>query len=193
MGNHILHGVRLPAIDLSAIAKACGGAVDGILGVDLLEQLGVTIDLKRSVASLGITPPNSSEAFLIADMDRAIYSCSEAFNNKDADKLASCFDPDFVLSSPSGELRGRDEATNHFRQKYFGTNHYIHLSLTMSDQRALGDVVWSLYDYTIESPSLRAAGRGLMLCRRSDSRWQILSMHESVIDSDPKSADRKNR
>jgi len=45
-----------------------------------------------------------------------MHSCSEAFNNKDAAKLASCFDPDFVLSTPSGELRGRDEATNHFQQ-----------------------------------------------------------------------------
>ena len=193
LGNHILLDVKLPAIDLSAIAKACGGAVDGILGVDLLEQLGVTIDLRRSVANLGITSPTSSEASLIADMDKAVHSCSEAFNNKDADKLASCFDPDFVLSSPSGELRGRDEATNHFKQKYFGTNPYVHLSVTMSDQRALGDVVWSLYDYTIESPSLHTAGRGLMLCRRSDNRWHILSMHESAIESDPKLADRRNR
>jgi ketosteroid isomerase-like protein len=179
LGSHIVLGVKLPAIDLSAIAKACGGEVDGILGIDLLEQLGITIDLKRSVARLGIAPPSSSEAFLIADMDKAMHSCSEAFNNKDADKLASCFDPDFVLSTPSGELRGRDEATNHFQQKYFATTPYVHLSLTMSEQRAVGDVVWSLYDYTIESPSIRAAGRGMMLCRRSDNRWHILSMHES--------------
>jgi ketosteroid isomerase-like protein len=193
LGNHILQGVRLPAIDLSAIAKACGGTVDGILGVDLLEQLGVTIDLKRSIASLGATPPSSHEPFLIADMDKAMHSCSEAFNNRDADKLASCFDPDFVLSSPSGELRGRDEATNHFKQKYFGTNPYVHLSLRISDQRAVGDVVWSLYDYTIESPSVHTAGRGMMLCRRSDNRWHILSMHESPIESDLKSEGRGNR
>ena len=184
LGNHILLGVKLPAIDLSAIAKACGGEVDGILGVDLLEQLGVTIDLKRSVARLGLAPPSSSEASLIADMGKAMHSCSEAFNNKDAGKLASCFDPDFVLSTPSGELRGRDEATNHFQQKYFGTTPYVHLSLTMSEQRAVGDVVWSLYDYKIESPSIHAAGRGMMLCRRSDNRWYILSMHESPIKSD---------
>jgi ketosteroid isomerase-like protein len=192
LGNHTLQGVRLPAIDLSAIAKACGGTVDGILGVDLLEQLGVTIDLKRSVASLGITPPNSAEAFLIADMDKAMHSCSEAFNNKDADKLASCFDPDFVLSSPSGELRGRDEATNHFQQKYFGTTPDVHLSLTMSEQRAVGDVVWSLYDYKIESLSIHAAGRGMMLCRRSDNRWYIVSMLESPIKSDLKAAGGRN-
>ena len=193
LGNRILQGVKLPAINLSAIAKACGGTIDGILGVDLLEQLGVTIDLKRSVARLGIAPSSSSEASLIADMDKAMHSCSEAFNNKDAGKLASCFDPDFVLSSPSGELRGRDEATNHFQQKYFGTNPYVRLSLTMSDQRAVGDVVWSLYDYTIESPSIHSAGRGMMLCRRSENRWYILSMHESPIESDLKPAGLRNR
>jgi hypothetical protein len=31
---------------LSALAKACGGEVDGILGVGLLKPLGMTIDLK---------------------------------------------------------------------------------------------------------------------------------------------------
>jgi ketosteroid isomerase-like protein len=183
LGSHTLRAVKLPAIDLSAIAKACGGTVDGILGVDLLEQLSVTIDLKRSVARLGIAPSSSSENSLIADMEKAMHSCAEAFNDSDADKLASCFDSDFVLSSPDGELRGRDQATNHFRNKYFGNNPHAHLSLTVSDQRAVGDVVWSLYDYTIESPSVHAAGRGMMLCRRSDNRWYILSMHESPIDS----------
>jgi ketosteroid isomerase-like protein len=182
LGSHSLRAVKLPAIDLSAIAKACGGPLDGILGVDLLEQLGVTIDLERSVARLGITPSSASEVSIIAEMEKAMRSCSEAFNDRDADKLASCFDPDFVLSSPGGELRGRDEATNHFRQQYFGMNPRVHLSMTMSGQRAVGNVVWSLYDYTIESPSVRTAGRGMMLCRRFDNRWYILSMHESPID-----------
>jgi ketosteroid isomerase-like protein len=193
LGNHILQGVKLPAIDLSAIAKACGGTVDGILGVDLLEQFGVTLDLKRSVARLGIAPTSSAEASLIADMDKAMHSCSEAFNNKDADKLASCFDPDFVLSSPSGELRGRDEATNHFQQKYFEAISHVHLSLTMRDQRAVGDVVWSLYEYAIDSPSVHTAGRGMMLCRRSDNHWRILSMHESPTEPGLSSAGSSDR
>jgi len=190
LGSHSLRAVKLPAIDLSAIANACGGTVDGILGVDLLEQLGVTIDLNRSIARLGITPSSSSELSLIADMEKAMHFCSEAFNNRDADKLASCFDPDFVLSSPGGELHGRNEATNHFRQKYFDTNPRVHLSLTISDQRAVGDAVWSLYDYTIESSSVHAEGRGMMLCRRSDNRWYILSMHESPVDSGLERKDR---
>ena len=183
LGSRSLRGVRLPAIDLSAIAKACGGPLDGILGVDLLEQLGVTIDLKRSVARLGVAPPSASEASLIADMEQAMHSCSVAFNNADADKLAFCFDPDFVLSSPSGELRGRDQAINHFRKQYFGMSPHVHLSISMNDQRAAGDVVWSLYDYTIDSPSVHTTGRGMMLCRKFENHWSILSMHESAIES----------
>jgi ketosteroid isomerase-like protein len=183
LGSHSLRGVRLPAIDLTAIAKACGGPLDGILGVDLLEQLGVTIDLKRSVARVGTAQPSASEASLIADMEQAMHSCSVAFNNADADRLAFCFDQDFILSSPSGELRGRDQATNHFRKLYFGITPHVHLSMSMNDQRAVGDVVWSLYDYTIESQSVHTAGRGMMLCRKFENHWYILSMHESPIES----------
>jgi ketosteroid isomerase-like protein len=183
LGSHSLRGVRLPAIDLTALAKACGGPLDGILGVDLLEEMGVTIDLKRSVARLGVAPLSASEASLVADMEQAMHSCSDAFNNADADKLAFCFDPDFVLSSPSGELRGRDEATNHFRKQYFSLTPHVHLSMSMNDQRAVGDVVWTLYDYTIESPSVHTTGRGMMLCRKFENHWYILSMHESPIES----------
>jgi ketosteroid isomerase-like protein len=183
LANHILRNVPLPAIDLSALAKACGGPLDGVLGVDLLEQLGVTIDLQRSVARLGIAAPSSSEVSVIAEMEQAMHSCAEAFNNADAATLAACFDPDFVLSSPAGELRGRDQATNHFQQTYFGASPHVHFSMTMKDQRAVGNVVWSLYDYTIESPSIHTTGRGMMLCRKSENHWYILSMHESPLDS----------
>src|SRR5579863_8995774 len=185
LGNHTLRTITLPAIDLTAIAKACGAPLDGILGVDLLERLGVTIDLKRSVARLGIAGASSSEESLIAEMEKAMHSCSEAFNNADADKLATCFDPDFVLSSPAGELHGREQATNHLRQQYFHLVPHAHLSMIMNDQRAVGDVVWSLYDYTIESPAVHTTGRGMMLCRKSDNHWYILSMHESPNDPAP--------
>jgi ketosteroid isomerase-like protein len=116
-------------------------------------------------------------------MEQAVHSCSEAFNNADADKLAFCFDPDFVLSSPSGELRGREQATNHFRKQYFSLTPHVHLSMSMNDPRAVGDLVWTLYDYTIESPSVHTTGRGMMLCRKSENHWYILSMHESPIES----------
>ena len=66
LGTHRLHDLKLPAIDLSPIGKACGGQIDGILGVDLLDQMGMTIDLKRRVAVPAPVgePEDSADAFL---------------------------------------------------------------------------------------------------------------------------------
>ncbi len=146
--------------------------------MDLLEELGVTIDLKRSVARFGVAPPSAGEASLIADMEQAMHFCAEAFNSADTDRLASCFDPDFILSSPSGELRGRDQATNHFEETSAPPARSACPArpsfYEWKDQRAVGDVVWSLYDYTIESPSVHSTARGMMLCRKFENHWYIL-------------------
>jgi len=40
LGTHRLHDLKLPAIDLSPIGKACGGQIDGILGVDFARSDG---------------------------------------------------------------------------------------------------------------------------------------------------------
>ena len=47
--------LTLPAIDLSAIGKACGGKIDGILGADLLEKIGATVDLRRQILHVSTT------------------------------------------------------------------------------------------------------------------------------------------
>jgi ketosteroid isomerase-like protein len=179
LGNRRLLDVKLPAIDLSAIAKACGGPIDGIFGVDLLEQLNVTIDLKRSVAHLGLAPPSAAELAVIREMGKSMQGCSAAFNAADAERLAQCFDPDFVLIRPEGEYHGRESAIEHFRT-FFAASPPMRLSMMMKDQQAVGDVVWSSYDYAVESSSTRVTGHGMMLCRKSEGRWYILSMQESA-------------
>ena len=180
LGSRVIRNVELPAIDLSAISKACGGRLDGILGVDLLERLEVTIDLERGVARLGVAPRISSELSRIVEMQKAIDGCSAAFNNADTETLTSCFDPEFALSSPRGELHGVDQAINYFQQ-YFGASPHARLSITMSDQRAVGELVWALYDYTIQTSSKETSGRGMIICRKTENRWHILSMHESPL------------
>src|ERR1700730_1155345 len=72
LGSHVIRNVELPAIDLTAISKACGGQLDGILGVDLLEQLEGTIDLERSVALLSVAPRNFSATTLISEVGQAV-------------------------------------------------------------------------------------------------------------------------
>jgi hypothetical protein len=80
LGGHTLHELKLPAIDLSPIGKACGGEIDGILGVDLLDRLGVTIDLQRKVARMKLAPSDSQGMF--AEMEEAMHHCNVAFNER---------------------------------------------------------------------------------------------------------------
>lgn len=179
LGNRRLVDVNLPAVDLSAIAKACGGPIDGIFGVDLLEQLNVTIDLKRSLAHLGVAPTSSADSAIIHEMDEAMRGCSEAFNRADATHLAQCFDSDFVLIRPEGEYHGRDSAIEHFR-RFFAATPPMRLSMTIKDQQAVGSVVWSSYDYAVASSAARVTGHGMMLCRKTEDGWHIMSMQESA-------------
>ena len=183
LGNRKLRNLKLPAVDLSPIAKACGGPIDGILGVDLLEQLGMTIDLQRRVARFG-APSDPAEASLISEMEAAMHNCSEAFNNADREKLAACFDRDLVLNTPWGEYRGREKAAEYLHQRFFTLTPKVRLAMKIHDQRAVGEVVWTSYDYTMDSRDIHLAGRGMMLCRKEENRWYILSIHDTLNASD---------
>ena len=55
--------MKLAAIDLSPIGKACSSPIDGILGVDLLDKMGVSIDPKHQVASLATSPADPKLLF----------------------------------------------------------------------------------------------------------------------------------
>src|SRR5262244_2981915 len=81
-GDHRLRDLRLPAIDLTPIGNACGGRIDGILGVDLLDKMEVTIDLKRHIASVRSVPTSPSVAY--KQMEEAIHQCTSAFESGNA-------------------------------------------------------------------------------------------------------------
>src|SRR5690348_15706274 len=51
LGNHQIRNLKLPAIDLSPIGNACGGKIDGLFGVDLMEKMGLKLDFERELAS----------------------------------------------------------------------------------------------------------------------------------------------
>jgi hypothetical protein len=48
----------------------------------------------------------------------------------------------------------------------------------------VGNVVWTLYDFSVESEAVHEAGRGMMICRKSGDRWYILSMHDAPAASE---------
>jgi hypothetical protein len=78
VGNHEVRDLKLPAVDLSTIEKACGSRIDGILGFDLLDKIGMTIDLKRQIASFDMSPADVEVEF--AEMEKAMHPCNEAFS-----------------------------------------------------------------------------------------------------------------
>src|SRR5271169_3966139 len=85
IGNQHLKGLKLSAIDLSSMQQACGKRIDGVLGANLLEKLGMTIDLKNRVARFSAQAPlpASNEQAQFDELDRQLAACSQAFSRSD--------------------------------------------------------------------------------------------------------------
>jgi uncharacterized protein (TIGR02246 family) len=182
LGVHKLRDLKLPAIDLSPIGKACGGQIDGILGVDLLDQMGMTIDLKRRIAVPAGEPVNSADAF--AEAERDMGSCNVAFNQGDAKVMAECFDPEIVFYTQHGEYRGREEVMRYLSQRYFKFAPKLHYDARPRDVRIFGDALWYSYDFWIDTPEERITGHGMTMCRKdAGGRWRILNIHNSVKEA----------
>lgn len=182
-GDHRLRDLRLPAIDLSPIGNACGGKVDGILGVDLLDRMGVTIDLKRRVASFAPPPATAREVY--DQMEASMHHCAKAFEAGNAAELEDCFDPDIVLFALQREFRGRREVMDYLRSRFLKYSPRLTYKMNLHDVKLFGDALWYTYDYEIISPKEHLVGLGMSLCRKDSGRWRILNMHNSLNDSQP--------
>ena len=178
LGGYRLHDLSLPAIDLSPIAKACGGPIDGILGVDLLEEMGATLDLKNRVALMGQDTRDGEEGEQ-EGFRREHRACLDAFNRGDRNAVLDCLDPQVALFTASNEVRGRESVINYLRGRYFGLDPPARLQIKVRDSRFLGDAVWFGYDLSINMPEGMLAARGMAICRKSEGRWRLLNMHNS--------------
>jgi hypothetical protein len=192
LGSHQLRDLKLPAIDLSPIGKACGGQIDGILGVDLLDRMGVTIDLKRQVAS---TSPNAVDARVMFDqMEGQMHHCGEAFEQGKAEELEACFDPEIVLYTPDGEYHGRKQAMEYFKERYMKYAPNLSYNMRLQDVKSFGDALWYSYEYELTAPQVHVVGHGMSMCRKdSNGKWVILNLHNSLRGSDVEAGVAKNR
>ena len=178
LGTHKLENLKLPAIDLSPIGKACGGQIDGILGVDLLDKIGVTIDLQRRVATLKGIDATVRDQF--NDMEKSMERCTDAFNLGHADELMECLDPEIVFYTPQGEFRGRQQVMEYLQRTYLKFAPNLHYQRQIHDVRSVGDALWYSYDYTLEMPGHILAGHGMAMCQRQNGRWRMLNMHNTI-------------
>jgi ketosteroid isomerase-like protein len=184
VGRTKVLALTLPAIDLSAIGKACGREIDVILGADLLDRIGATIDLKRDVLHV-TTVEERRDAELVSEMQQDTALCTKAFNESDSDAFADCLDPKIALFAVNEELFGREKVVGYFRDRYFHQSPPALLEIHETAFHPIGDAVWYEYEFTIESARERLHARGMAMCRKSNGRWRIASMHHSVVESGP--------
>ena len=184
--------LKLPAIDLSAIGKACGKQIDGILGVDILKRLGANIDLKQHRLHVATSEDEHREE-RVAAMQRDMHICVQAFNDSDEEAFGECLDPKISLMTTDTELFGRDQVIGYFRQKYFHQTPAARLNISESSFHLIGEAVWYEYEFTIDSQRGRLHGRGMAMCHETEGRWRMASMHHSLVDFEQSARSTGNR
>lgn len=181
LGSHRLRNLKLPAIDLSPIGNACGGRVDGILGVDLLDKMAVTIDLKRQIASLRVDSPDPRAVY--AEMEGTMHACMSAFEQGKAAEFGECLDPEVVFYTPYGEFVGRERVLQYLRERYFRYAPDLHHKMKVHEMQVIGNAFWYSYEYTIDTPKEHLNGHGFAMCRRNGTRWRMLNLHNSLVEA----------
>ena len=179
IGNQHVKNLKLSAIDLSSMQQACGKRIDGVLGANLLEQLGMTIDLKNRVARFSATATNEQAQF--DELDRQLATCGQAFNRSDEQEFAACLDPEIVLYTFAGTFRGREDVMKYFATSYFHRNPAADLALTPRAHHLAGNMIWLEYDLRIALPQQVIHARGTALFRNVGGVWLLLHMNHSVV------------
>ena len=177
IGQHHLKNVHLMAVDLSAIGRACGRQIDGILGLDLLAKLGLTVDLKNRTARFPADPESAQER--VSELENKLTDCRAAFNRGDETVFAQCLDPQVVLFAVGGDFYGRDAAMQYYREHYFRHDPPARLELTPRAHHLIGDAIWMEYDLRITMGSRVIQARGTALCAKAEGQWRIVHMNHS--------------
>ncbi|HLJ86676.1 MAG TPA: aspartyl protease family protein [Candidatus Angelobacter sp.] len=179
MGDHPLYNLKLLAVDLTPLERSCQKRVDGVLGADLIEKLGMKIDLKNHVASLAAKEKMAEAQF--AELNRQQELCGAAFNNSDAKTFSECLDPEIVLMTFKGDYRGRPSVMKYL-EKYFHQSPPTVLSLRPREYHAVGDVIWEEYDLEIMTPERTIQAKGTSLFHKTGEKWLIMNMNHSMND-----------
>jgi len=185
IGNHKVFDLKLPAIDLSPIGKACGGTIDGLFGIDLMEKMGLKIDFEKQLASF---KADSNDVRRVYDeMEAAMHPCTLAFQEGNSKQFEECLDPEIVLYTPRGEFVGKQQVIKYLATEYFKFAPHLSYDASLHEAKIFGDALWYSYDYRIGTPEGQIAGHGMSMCRKTEGRWRILNMHHSRYDPDTKS------
>ena len=174
IGSYRLVGVRMLAVDLSALGKNCGRRIDGILGADLLEKMGATIDFKRRVARF-TTSEDRHDDELIAALKSDLQNCFDALRAGDEKTAVECFAPQVTVAQPGAATYSNQHVLAFVREHYRAVQSEAQLEMRASNFHVMGEAIWFEYDFDLTA-SEGARTRGLALCHKLDGHWRIATL-----------------
>lgn len=180
VGQHHFKNLRLPAVDLSAIGRACGRIVSGILGIDLLKKLGATVQLNDHAPRLLLDAETAQAP--VAELYAQLSACQQAFNRGDEKAFNDCLDPQVVIFTISGDYYGREAAIQYFRCRYF-QHPPAQLMMVPRAHHTFGDAIWIEYDMRIAAGGETVWVRGSALCQEENGKWRIVHMNHSKVSN----------
>ena len=177
LGGRHLSNLRLPAVDLSAIGRACGRRLDGVFGIDLLRAFGASVVFDGGSARLLV--PSDDAHDRLASFDREFVACDEALGRGDESGLAGCLDQQVVLSTAGADLFGRGAVVEFLKEKYRTRDPSSRLSMTIRSRHILGEGIWTEYDLRVAVLDRVVVQRGSALWHEIDGRWSALYVNHS--------------
>ncbi len=183
IGENELTNLRLLAIDLTPLERSCQRRVDGVLGADLIEKFGLTIDLKNHVATLHGNAKHGNAKIAessFTQLDQQQIACEEAFNRSDEKAFEQCLDPEVVMLTSKGDHRGRKDVMKYLKDNYFGQNPPVSISIAPRAHHAIGTVIWMEYDMFIKMHGQVMRAKGTALYQKTGEKWLMSNMNNSV-------------
>ena len=175
-GRH-LRNVRLPAVDLSAVGRACGRRLDGIFGVDLLHAFGASVQFDGGSARLLVRSENARDR--LASFDRQFVTCGQSLSRGDERGLLGCLDQEVMLATADGDFYGLEDVLEFLKQKYRVREPSTQLSMKILSRHILGEGMWTEYDLRVALLDRVIVQRGSALWREIDGQWHAFYVNHS--------------
>jgi hypothetical protein len=175
-GRH-LRNVRLPAVDLSAMGRACGRRLDGIFGVDLLHAFGASVQFDHGSARLLVRSEDARDR--LAAFDRQSITCGQSLSRGDDRGLLGCLDQEIMLATADGDFYGLEDVVEFLKQKYRVLEPSSQLSMTILSRHILGEGMWTEYELRVAFLDRVVDQRGSALWREIDGQWHAFYVNHS--------------
>ena len=172
IGSYRLVGVKMLAVDLSALGKNCGRRIDGILGADLLEKMGATIDFKHRIARFATTDDRHNDE-LIAALKADLSHCFDGLRMGDEKAAAQCLAQQVTILQPGPVTYSSQQTLTLLREHYRALQSEPRLEVHAGNFHVIGEAIWFEYDF---NPNPSQDTRGVALCRKLDGHWRIVTL-----------------